>query len=138
MPKSVALLQGAVNDIRDLSKKLSASRPGKMHYLKTINDPVESVRFAPGVGINLDPGDCPEMDAELHLALYRVLPEQLTRIHKNAAASQVGIGLCMEVGELVLRIAGNEAGFNTGGRYKGTGLTNMQGRAQLSRDCSGQ
>ncbi|TCZ67904.1 PAS domain-containing sensor histidine kinase [Flaviaesturariibacter aridisoli] len=133
LPKCIGLLSTAIDEIRSLSKQLSAPTLGDVNYIETFSDLVESVKLASGIAITLETSlsDCQEMDAELHLTIYRILQEQLTNIQKYAAATHVWVYLAIDPNELLLRIGDDGQGFDPLQKSRGIGLTNMRSRAQL-------
>jgi two-component system NarL family sensor kinase len=133
LSKSAKLLNGTIDDIRQLSKQLSAPSLADMNFRETLRELAGSVRAASEIIIDLNIGlkECPEMDSELHLSIYRIMQEQLTNIIKYAKADVVTISLEHEKGQLMLIISDNGIGFNAGKRTPGLGLTNMRSRASI-------
>ncbi len=133
LSKCSYLLNNTINEIRNLSKQLSAPSLGKINFREALNDLVESIGAASQISINLHIGlkNCSEMDSELHLAIYRILQEQLTNIMKYARATRVQIELENSSDRLELLIRDNGVGFDTSQRTNGIGLTNMRSRAAI-------
>ncbi|TCJ14601.1 PAS domain S-box protein [Flaviaesturariibacter flavus] len=133
LPKCIDLLDKAIDEIRSLSKQLSAPSVGHLNYLESISELLESMKLAAGIEIKLETEleDCQEMDAELHLTIYRILQEQLTNIQRYANATHVLVRLMIDPNELTLDIKDDGQGFDTQKKSKGIGLINMRSRAQL-------
>lgn len=131
LAKSARLLNGSIDDIRQLSKQLSAPSLADMNFRETLRELAGSVTIATEmiIDVTISMENCNEMDNELHLAIYRIAQEQLTNIMKYAKADLVKIDLNEKHGELELVIADNGVGFNTASRRSGLGLTNMRSRA---------
>lgn len=133
LPKCTALLVTSIEEIRSLSRQLSAPSLGNMSYQESISELVNSMKVAMAIPIRLDMKleDCIEMDPELHLTIYRVLQEQLNNIHKYAMASNVEVDLTMDSSHLILCITDDGVGFDTTKSRKGIGLMNIESRTQL-------
>lgn len=133
LPKCVAYLNSTINEIRDLSKQLSAPSIGKMNFKETLGDLVESVRAATQADISLRFGTLGflEMENELHLALYRVAQEQLTNVMKYANANYVDVSLSEREDFLIFSITDDGVGFNELEKRQGIGITNMQSRIEI-------
>jgi PAS domain S-box-containing protein len=95
MGKSLKLLQDSINEIRSLSKRLSAPSLGKIKLAESVKELVEAVVATNKFEVYLDTSGIDQLqtDQEIHLAVYRILQEHLTNILKYAEASQVEIKL---------------------------------------------
>lgn len=133
LPKSAILLNDTINEIRSLSKQLSAPSLGEMSFRETLQDLVASVSNAARMKINLqvDLHNCLEMDGELHLTIYRIVQEQLTNIIKYAKAYVVNIALREKGPAMQLVIEDNGIGFDIKQKTSGIGLTNMRSRTAI-------
>jgi PAS domain S-box-containing protein len=131
--KSAILLNETINEIRSLSKQLSAPTLGEMSLRETLKDLVSSVSNAAQLNINLQVSldTCLEMDNELHLTIYRIVQEQLTNISKYAKADVVNIELAEDGHTIILFIEDNGIGFDTRQKTNGLGLTNMRSRTSI-------
>ena len=137
LPKCIAHLSNTIDEIRSLSKQLSAPSLGNINFKETLNDLVDSLRSAAQVEVHvdLDKLSFAEMENELHLTLYRVTQEQFTNIIKYANASKVKLFLKEEDTVLSFTIADNGVGFDPSQKRPGIGITNMQTRVEtLSGD----
>jgi PAS domain S-box-containing protein len=130
--KSIKLLQDSINEIRSLSKRLSAPSLGNIRLKDSIKELVDAVAATGKIALHLDVSgiDHLELAHEVHLGLYRILQEHLTNILKHAAANEVHILLCIMNGKLVLRVADDGKGFDTQQYRKGIGIANMTTRAE--------
>ena len=63
------------------------------------------------------------------LNIYRIMQEQLTNILKHANATKVTISLSQNKRFLLLSIADNGVGFDTGKRKEGIGIANIKSRS---------
>jgi signal transduction histidine kinase len=80
--------------------------------------------------------DC-SMDTEIHshtsarfnLNIFRIVQEQLNNIVKHARATLVKIELSKDKNLVLLTIADNGIGFDTGKKWEGIGIENIKSRA---------
>lgn len=132
LSKCVAYLSSTIDEIRSLSKQLSAPSLGKINFKETLNDLAESLRLAAQVAVIVELDDLPftDLENELHLTLYRVTQEQFTNIVKYAKANEVKLSLSEENGVLRFVITDNGVGFDPLQKRPGIGITNMQSRVE--------
>jgi len=132
VPKCITLVTNSINEIRHLSKQLSAPSLGNSHFPETLTDLVETLHSTTQaeVTVNVDNLPFAEMENELHLALYRVTQEQFTNISKYAKAKNVSLSLRVENNILHFEITDNGVGFDTTQKGQGIGITNMQTRVE--------
>ncbi|RYZ25677.1 MAG: sensor histidine kinase, partial [Chitinophagaceae bacterium] len=130
--KTISLLQNAIDEIRKLSKRLSASIITDMPLEDAMRELVDTVAAASKLKINLQslPLKSSLNSPELKLAVYRILQEQLTNITKHAGASNIDITLRQSEERLTLIIVDDGRGFDATQKTEGVGLTNMQSRAE--------
>lgn len=133
LPKCLSLVNNSINEIRHLSKQLSAPSLGNMNFKETLTDLIESVQTTTQIQVHTDfkALTCLEMDSELHLTLYRVIQEQLTNIIKYAKATNVHVLLQEEEDLLRLIVEDNGVGFDVLQKRQGIGITNMQSRIEI-------
>lgn len=130
--KSADLLQASINEIRSLSKRLSAPTLGSIKLKDSVRELIETVAATNSFKVSLDTDVIEELevDEELHLAIYRILQEQLTNILKYAEATNVLVFFDIIDNQLVLKITDNGKGFDTKQKSGGIGITNMVTRAE--------
>ncbi len=130
--KSIRQLQNCINEIRSISKRLSAPSLGKISVADSVHELVESINLTNRLHISsriqgLDDRTVPQ---EVHLAIYRIIQEQLNNILKYAEAKHAWITLVNDHRGLVLTISDDGRGFDPGTRRTGIGITNMETRAE--------
>jgi PAS domain S-box-containing protein len=132
LKKSVQLLQTSIDEIRSLSKRLSAPSLGKIKLYESVKELMQSVADTGRIAIvpDLDSIEELEVSYELHITIYRIIQEQLTNILKHAEASVVSIMLDFIDDTLFLSIEDNGKGFTLQEKSKGIGITNMITRAE--------
>jgi PAS domain S-box-containing protein len=132
LEKALGLQQVVIDDIRRLSKRLSAPSLGNIKLCDSVRELVQLFKETDTIDIRLDVDGIEELELaqEVHLAVYRILQEQLTNISKHAAASELAITLDFVEGRLMMVIQDNGKGFNTAAKTNGIGLHNMKIRAE--------
>jgi PAS domain S-box-containing protein len=130
--KSVDLLQQSINEIRSLSKRLSAPTLGKFRLRDSVKELTDSIAATNRLQITTDLKllDKMEVPQELHLAIYRILQEHFTNILKHSSAQEVLVSFEMVNDELVLKVRDDGKGFNTAELSGGIGIANMLTRAE--------
>jgi signal transduction histidine kinase len=128
----VQLLQASINEIRSLSRRLSAPSLGKIKLYESVKELTQSVADTGRLVIRLDLDAIEELevDQELHITVYRIIQEQLTNILKHADASEVHVMMDFVDDTLILSIEDNGKGFTLQEKSKGMGITNMITRAE--------
>jgi PAS domain S-box-containing protein len=131
MDKSIKLLQETINEIRSLSKRLSAPSLGNIKLLDSIRDLVEAIIATNKIAICLKANDIEDLkiDQETHLAIYRILQEHFTNVLKHADAKQVHVVITLHGDELLIKITDDGKGFDKNQGSKGIGIANMETRA---------
>ena len=132
LDKTRHLLQECIDEIRSLSKRLSAPSLGNIKLKESIKDLVDTVAVTNKISVSLDAYGIEglEVDQKVHLALYRILQEQLTNILRHAQATEVQITVDFFDGALCLQVTDNGKGFDPKQKREGIGLTNMIFRAE--------
>lgn len=132
LPKGSQYLQDCINEIRSLSKRLSAPTLGKISLEESVNDLIESINLTSKVKITSQVTGLNNqlLQKEVHIGVYRILQEQLNNVLKHADASEVLVQLARTNDQLRLSIKDNGKGFVVQESKSGIGLMNMQTRAE--------
>lgn len=132
LPRTLGYLQYCIDEIRGLSRQLSAPTLGKISLEESLKDLIASVNLASKVKITMEINnvESEELKKEIHIRLYRILQEQLNNVLKHADASEIVVRLKRDDGMLCLSVADNGKGFIVSGDKNGIGLLNMQTRAE--------
>jgi PAS domain S-box-containing protein len=130
--KSMDLLQSSINEIRSLSKRLSAPTLGNIKLYDSIKELIEAINATGKLNISFAANSVKdyEVEAEVHLALYRILQEHLTNILKHSGADRVDVSVDLTTTQLLVQITDNGIGFDPRKKSKGIGITNMKTRAE--------
>lgn len=132
LPRSINYLQSCINEIRSLSKRLSAPTLGKISLRESVKDLIESINETSKVKITYEMSGLSEsvLKREVHLGVYRILQEQLHNVIKHSEASEVLVQLEHKLETISLVVADNGKGFAVKDTKNGIGLVNMQTRAE--------
>lgn len=131
MEKSVQLLNASINEIRALSKRLSAPSLGNIPLKESVKELVEAISATDRISVSLTTNiEDLDVDADLHLAVYRILQEHLTNILKHAQARRVTVDITHKENLLSMEIMDDGNGFDVRNRRHGIGITNMISRAE--------
>lgn len=125
-------LQSCIDEIRSISKRLSAPTLGEIGLEDSIKELVESINLTNRIEIHYSLQAISELQIphDMHLAVYRIIQEQLNNILKHASASAVSIELKKDESNLILHITDNGTGFDPSVKRSGIGITNMRTRAE--------
>jgi PAS domain S-box-containing protein len=132
LPKSMHLVMASINEIRNLSRDLSAPTLGTKSLTDSITALVEMVASSSGLSIAFD--HCSyytPLSMNQRLAIYRIVQEQLNNIIKHASATSVSVSLSQTDGDTILIVNDNGKGFDTLGKRNGIGLNNIISRAKV-------
>ncbi|RYZ49148.1 MAG: PAS domain-containing sensor histidine kinase [Sphingobacteriales bacterium] len=130
--KALDHLQQSIDEIRRISKRLSAPTLGSITLIESIKELVESINLTRRVHIlyDIDGVSTKEVNQKVHLAIYRIVQEQLNNIIKYAEATEVRILIKKVEAHLSLSIQDDGKGFDLKARREGIGLNNMKTRAE--------
>jgi signal transduction histidine kinase len=130
--KSIYHLQKCINEIRSISKKLSAPTLGNLSLVESIKELAESINLTKRINIifNIEGFLKKDITSEIHMVLYRIVQEELKNIINHAEASYVAISLKRENQYLTLTIKDDGKGFDIKTNRGGNGLYNMKTRAE--------
>jgi signal transduction histidine kinase len=132
LPRTLKYLQDCINEIRSLSKRLSAPTLGKISLEESVRDLIESINATSKVKITHQISGFGNqlLKQELHLGVYRILQEQLHNVLKHAEASEVFVYLERNGSSICLLVTDNGKGFVLKDSKNGIGLVNMRTRAE--------
>ena len=138
--RAAQYLQQSINEIRGLSKRLSAPTLGKISLTDSVAELAESINLTGRLRVRFEsPGPLPApVRQDAHLALYRIIQEALNNTVKHAGAREAIIRIeCTGNEGLFLLYADDGAGFDPHSAHTGIGMTNMVTRAEsLGGSCA--
>jgi len=132
LPQSLKYLQVCINEIRSLSKRLSAPTLGKIRLEESVMDLIDSINLTSKVKVTgqISGLGSQVLTQDLHIGVYRILQEQLNNVLKHAEASRVLVQLQRNNDKIYLTVADNGKGFVVEDNTNGIGLMNMKTRAE--------
>lgn len=136
--QTTKLVEKAVADLRNLSKKLDSENIASMGLATIIRFEMDLLEKTGVYKTSLVvSGQEKRLNGEKEIVLYRIVQESLNNIIKHAMANFIKIGLSFSDSQLNIEIGDNGKGFeNTGLNEKsiyanGAGIKNMKRRANL-------
>jgi len=133
LPRASGYLQQCINEIRSLSKRLSAPTLGKIGLRDSVSELVESINLTGKISISLDSTQLPAtpIRREVHLAIYRIIQEALNNTLKHSGATAARVVLTIDDNQqLTLHFSDNGSGYVRNREGSGIGITNMRSRAE--------
>ena len=132
LQKSTKYLQLGIDEIRSISKRLSAPTLGQINLTDSVHELVESINITNKLQIHFrfEGLEKAVVSQDVHLTIYRIIQEQLNNILKHAHAQHVFIEISNTPEHLLLVIRDDGTGFNPQDKRRGIGITNMITRAE--------
>jgi PAS domain S-box-containing protein len=133
LQKSIHYLNGCIEEIRGLSKALSAPTIGNVSIKDSIKELIDSVEATHRLAITYDTSGLENKtySKDIRIALFRIVQEHVTNVLKHAQATELLISLQATDGAITCLIKDNGIGFDTGRHKQGIGITNMISRAEV-------
>lgn len=131
LKRSTQLLQASINEIRGLSKRLSAPSLGNIRLKDSVKELVDAINATNRLQVfyehNIEDLETPD---DVHIAIYRILQEHFTNIIKHAKATNVSVRITLVDHTLKVTVQDNGQGFDATKYRKGIGVENMMSRAE--------
>lgn len=132
LPKTIGHVVQSINEIRNLSRDLSAPTLGTQSIIDSISALVEMVQSSSGLCIQFEYSSYRNLlNKDQKLALYRIVQEQLNNVIKHAGATEVDIYLGQEQDTTWLSVRDNGRGFDPTQKRTGIGINNIISRARV-------
>ncbi len=126
------LLAHAIQDLRDLSKQLTAEQGAHFDLVKSSELLVDQIRKAGAHEVVFSvSGMRVELPHPKGIILYRIIQELLQNILKHAEASRIEFAIDSNDTSVRVFIADNGKGFSVSQDFDGIGLKNIRERAAL-------
>ena len=151
--EAVKLLDEAMTETRTISYLLHPPLLDETGFASAARWYVEGFAKRSGIPTTLDiPEDIERLPSSLELALFRVLQESLTNVHRHSKSPRADVSLRLYRGEVVLRVRDYGKGipsdvldrFHRNREHGGVGLTGMRerihelgGRLEMDSDGHG-
>ncbi len=122
----------AIEEIRKLTKGLTADAIKNFGLYESIRNICKDTMEVNPIKISyrLDLLIENKVNDKFKLNVYRIMQEQLTNILKHAKATEVKISLSQNKKSIILTVADNGIGFDTGKEQKGIGIANIKSRSK--------
>jgi PAS domain S-box-containing protein len=131
IPKSIHHVVQSINEIRNLSRDLSAPTLGTQSLVDSLSALVEVVESSSGLKINFTHDTEASLNKDQKLGIYRIVQEQLNNVIKHANATVVHLSLVQSGNKMLLTIKDNGRGFNTTLHRSGIGINNIISRVKV-------
>jgi signal transduction histidine kinase len=132
LPRSATLVQACIQEIRALSHELCDPTHGPKTLVESIKALIDQVSASSSLDMQFNYDTYKYyVDKDQHLAIYRILQEQLTNIIKHAEATEVNIDLFQDNQYTGIAVQDNGKGFHPQKSRQGIGLNNIQSRAKV-------
>jgi PAS domain S-box-containing protein len=132
LPRAIFHLQSCINEIRSISKRLSAPTLGKISLHDSVRELVDSVNLTNRLMISyrIKGLEGCAISEDLHLGIYRIIQEQLNNTLKYAKATRMQITITNNPDKLLVVLQDDGEGFDVAQKKSGIGITNMKTRAE--------
>jgi PAS domain S-box-containing protein len=132
LPRCIGHVMDSINEIRKLSRDLSAPTLGTRSLVDSVEALVDMIRSSSGLRIALRHNrEQSNLPMDMKLAVYRILQEQLNNVVRHAKATKVLVSLNQQAGSLTVTIKDNGQGFDPSQQREGIGINNMISRAKV-------
>ena len=123
----------AVNEIRNLSKRLSPPSLGEIGLEVALEELFDNIRTINKYAFFTEWKDIDErlISDKLKLTIFRIVQEQLNNIIKHAHAKSVWVKIKMKNHRLLISVKDDGNGFDMVEKSTGVGLKNISSRADL-------
>ncbi len=114
--ESIDLVKRALSEIRNFSYLLHPPVLDEYGLCAALRWYVHGFSQRSGIDVDLEaPLDLPRLPRQVETALFRVVQECLTNVHRHSGSTQAKIILRQEAGNLILEVADEGRGISTGG-----------------------
>ncbi|TWO72829.1 PAS domain S-box protein [Caenimonas sedimenti] len=133
LSQMLALLDASVAATRRISSDLRPLVLDDLGLVPAIEWAVQNFSQRTGVPCSLEADEALELEEPYATAVFRIVQESLANVGKHARARQAWVRVAREVGDMVLEVRDDGAGFDTAGPRKpqSLGLVGLRERAHL-------
>ena len=127
-------LRAALDDLRAISKGLHLPEIEQLSLVETVERAIRDYEGKAGRSVSLDVGDVPDdVPMVVKISLFRVLQESLANGFRHSGGGDQQVHLTRSEGQIVVEIADQGHGFDTGSEIAAghLGLTGMRERIEL-------
>jgi signal transduction histidine kinase len=132
MAECILLAEQCTAELRTLSYLLHPPLLDELGLRMTLEAYVQGFSQRSGIQTTLDArGDLDGVEPELELAVFRIVQEALSNVHRHSGSSTAQIVLSPDEDGLRLQISDHGRGISSGSHATGVGLGSMKERARL-------
>ncbi|HEY2235310.1 MAG TPA: PAS domain S-box protein [Candidatus Angelobacter sp.] len=126
------LIDESTNELRTISYLLHPPLLEELGLSRTLRGYVEGFSKRSGIAVSLTPqGELDRLGFDLELAVFRIVQESLSNVHRHSHSSTANILLVREGSSLNLEIADQGRGIPPGKDKAGVGIGSIRERARL-------
>ena len=139
MDDSIKILDDSIAETRTLSHLLHPPLLDELGFASAAEWYVDGFASRSGVEVNVQiPEERKRLPAQIELAMFRILQESLTNIHRHSKSSTAEVKLLIDAENVVLTVQDSGKGisaehlarFQTDGAHSGVGLAGMKERVR--------
>ena len=128
------LVEDCTNELRTISYLLHPPLLEELGLGRTLRGYVEGFGRRSGIAVTMTaPGDLERLGFDVELAVFRIVQEALSNIHRHSHSSTAHILLVRQDAALALEISDQGRGIPSGKDIAGVGLAAMRERVRLLR-----
>ena len=128
----IQILTDSLNDLRDLSRSMSAEFITNNGFVKTLENEIEQLNRTGRFNLKLIiVGDPIFLNGDKDIFLFRMVQEGLNNIIKHAEATQIEVKLHYQLKKLEIEITDNGKGFDVQKMVDSNGIKNIMSRVKL-------
>ena len=128
------LVEDCTNELRTISYLLHPPLLEELGLGRTLRGYVDGFARRSGIAVTMTaPGDLEQLGFDVELAVFRIIQEALSNIHRHSHSSTAQIVLIRQDAALVLEISDQGRGIPPGKDMAGVGIAAMRERVRLLR-----
>ena len=132
--ESMRLVEDCTNDLRTISYLLHPPLLEELGLGRTLRGYVDGFARRSGIAVTLTAlGDLEQLGFDTELAVFRIVQESLSNIHRHSHSSTAHIRLVRQDAALALEISDQGRGIPPGKDVAGVGIAAMRERVRLLR-----
>lgn len=130
------MVEDCTNELRTISYLLHPPLLGELGLGRTLRGYVDGFARRSGIAVTLTAsGDLDQLGFDVELAVFRIVQEALSNIHRHSHSSTAQILLIRQDAALGLEISDQGRGIPPGKDMAGVGIAAMRERVRLLRGC---
>ncbi len=139
MRDSLALIDRCSAEVRTMSHLLHPPLLEEMGLASAVPWYVDGFRKRSGIAVDLEmPSQLRRLPSPVEVALFRVLQESLTNIHRHSNSSQASVRLQLNGSEARLQVQDRGKGFDLEGNHAVTAGVGISGMRERVRELGGE